>query len=186
LIETFKGPLGSHKNYIVHVALANGFDYVKLKQKHKEEGRSGMRDKYQELRYFVNALESFNNVIDYLYFEYEERIRHRHGTVGLFRNALHSKYPELRELADLANAYKHCVRTTKTNKKNRTLPWARDLQRPSLNINVELGDTPPSINVDVQFDFPGPLEEHEAKLDKVLKFWLTYHNHPTTDDLIAA
>jgi hypothetical protein len=188
MIETFKGPLGSHRNYIVHVALANGVDYISLKKRHQEDGRSATPDRYKELRYFLNAVESFNNIADYLYFEHEDRIAH--GSVGKFRTALHAKYPELGDLAELANAYKHCVRgkedkkTNKTKKNNRLL-WARDLQRPALNIRITPGETKPSVEVD--YEFPWPIEEHEAKLNKAFEFWLGYHNDdPKTADLITA
>jgi len=178
--ETFRGPLGSHRNYLVHVALPNCTDYLWLKKGNQEQGRSGTCDKYKEFRYFLNAVESFNNILDYFYFEHEDRIKR--GSVGEFRKAIHDKYPELGELAELANAYKHCVRE-RNGKKNEALPWARDLQRPTLDIQIKLGDSQPSVAVN--YDFPWPIEEHDAKLYKAFDFWLGYHNNPRTNELIT-
>ena len=178
--ETFRGPLGSHRNYLVHVALPNCTDYLWLKKGNQEQGRSGTCDKYKEFRYFLNAVESFNNILDYFYFEHEDRIKR--GSVREFRKAIHDKYPELGELAELANAYKHCVRE-RNGKKNEALPWARDLQRPTLDIQIKLGASQPSVAVN--YDFPWPIEEHEAKLYKAFDFWLGYHNNPRTNELIT-
>jgi hypothetical protein len=179
LIETFRGPLGSHRNYLVHVALPNYTDYFWLKKGNEEKGRSGTRDKYKAFRYFLNAVESLNNVLDYLYFEHEDRVKRR--SVGEFRKTIHNKYPDLGELAELANAYKHCVRE-KNGKKNEALLWARDLQRPAVSISVTPGNT--ALSVAVDYDFPWPIKEHDSKLDKAFEFWLNYHNNPKTNELI--
>jgi hypothetical protein len=143
---------------------------MKVKKKHEEEGRSATPDKYKEFRLFLNSIESFNNIIDYLYFEHEDKVKYQN--VDEFRKAMHAKYPELGELAELANAYKHCVRANR-GRKNESLLWARDLQKPQLNIYVSLAGTEPL--VDAQYEFQWPIEEHEAKLYKVFDFWLAYH-----------
>lgn len=176
MIEMFKGPLGSHRNYIIHIALANQRDYRRMRKKHEEEGRTATPDKYREFRLFLNAVESFNNVLDYMYFEYEGRIRHR--TLETFRSAVHKKYPQLGELSELANAYKHCVR------RNNDQLRARDVQAPRLNIRVKLGEACPSVTA--EYEFPWPVEKHESKLYKVFDFWLEYDRNPNTDELINA
>ena len=64
------GPLDSHRNYIAHVALANAQDYFELKKAHGEQQRNATSDEYnKELRYFLNAIESVNNIPEYLYFD---------------------------------------------------------------------------------------------------------------------
>ena len=180
MLETFYGPLGSHRNYIAHIALSNHVDYLRLKKNNQEEARSATPIKYNEFRLFLNAVESFNNIADYFYFEYEDRISYR--TVDEFRAALHKKYPELAALAELANAYKHCVRARKDGTKNAKLPWARDLQKPNLTINIELGEKLPTAKI--EYEFPWPIKEHEATLEKVFSFWFRYHNAPFTNELI--
>jgi hypothetical protein len=181
MLDSFKGPLGSHLNYITHIALQNQFEYLKLKKKHEEENNSGTAAKYDEFRLFLNAVESFNNIIDYFYFEYEDRITYK--KVDEFRKAIHRKYPDLDELSELANAYKHCVRT-RNGKKNDKLPWARDLQASRLEIHINISRDKPIIDAD--YEFPWPLEEHERKMFKALDFWLAYHRNPNPEELINA
>jgi hypothetical protein len=181
MLNSFKGPLGSHFNYITHIALQNQIEYMKIKKRHEEDGSTGTSGKYEEFRLFLNAIESFNNIIDYLYFEHEDQINYK--DIDGFRKAIHKKYPELGELSDLANAYKHCVRTRR-GEKNDKLPWARDLQAPRLDININVSEAQPSVKV--EYEFPWPLEEHESKLFKALDFWLAYHRKPNTEELINA
>ena len=179
MIETFKGPLGSHKNYITYIAFENQLDYLTIKKQHEEDGCSATPDRYKEFRLFLNAVESFNNIIDYLYFEHEDQIKYQ--KVDDFRKAIHVKYPELDELSELANAYKHCIRERR-GQKNDKLAWARDLQKPILNININLNQFLPLVNA--EYKFLWPIEEHESKLYKVFDFWLEYHKNPNTEELI--
>lgn len=172
-METFKGPLGSHRNYIVHIALGNYVDYDALKKQNVENKRQATPDKYKAFRYYLNAVESFNNILDYLYFEFEDKIKQTN--VNDFRKAVHKKYSALRDLADLANAYKHCVRAGRISK-NTELPWAKDLQQPTINVEIKLNEK----KTDVGYDFVGPTEENEMKLSKVWKFWIDYQNNPNS------
>ncbi len=174
-MNAFKGPLGSHRNYLSHVALENFKDYETLKRNHESQGRVGTADKYKEFRFFLNAIESFNNILDYAYFEHEDRIKQQHGNVTTFRKAVNTKYPELEKLSHLANAYKHCVRTKKDGKKNTARPWARDLQTPQLVIDMTRSKPKPV--VEIQYNFPWPLAEHEEILNKAFRFWFEYHNN---------
>lgn len=184
MIDAIKGPLGSHKQYITHVALANGIDYLRLKEHHREKRRSATSHKYKEFRYFLNAVESLNNIVDYLYFEYEEEIFPE--TADTFKTNLIDNYQLLGQIMEIANAYKHSIRTKKVKRgkpmaKNTMLRWARDLQKPELHIDISVG----SPKVSVSYDFVGPHQEDESKLMKALEFWIRYLNHdPTTDDLI--
>lgn len=183
-MNAFKGPLGSHRNYLVHVALENFKDYETLKKHNESEGRVGTPDKYKEFRYFLNAIESFNNVLDYAYFEHEDSIKQRHGNVTAFRKAVNTKYPELEKLSALANAYKHCVRTKTGGVKNMDLPWARDLQAPQLTIDISLHESKPT--VEVEYDFPWPIAEHEKALNEAFRFWFEYHNRSDAKNVISA
>ena len=73
-MNSFKGPLGSHRNYLVHIAFENFVDYERLQKSHTEKKQHSTSHKYKEFRFFLNAVESFNNVLDYFYFEFEEQL----------------------------------------------------------------------------------------------------------------
>lgn len=178
-LGSMAGPLGSSRNYISYIALSNCSDYFELKIKHEEENRSSTSDKYKEVRYYLNAVESLNNIIDYFYFENESLISH--GNIKAFRTAVHNKYPALEKIANIANAYKHCVREQRGNK-NADLPWAKDLQNPEIVIDINV----PNMNVDVSFNFVWPIQEQEDAIESAWQFWVGYHNAPTPQELINA
>jgi len=176
-METFKGPLGSHKNYIHYVALENYHEYKILCGLNDENGKDKTPDRYKECRYFLNAIESINNIIEYLYFEHEDEIQQ--SKLKDYKRAVSDKYPELEELANLANAYKHCIRESRGNK-NTGVPWAKDLQNPHLNIDAAVS-LAKGIQVSVDYQFPWPIYEHEQILEKALAFWLAYVQHDGCD-----
>jgi hypothetical protein len=60
--EFFRGPLGSHRNYITHIALENCDEDFRCKAGHEENGEVQNPGKYAELRLFLNAIESLNNI----------------------------------------------------------------------------------------------------------------------------
>lgn len=170
ILDWFKGPLGSHKNYIQHIVLENFYDYKELCGLNCENERNKAPDKCKEFRYFLNVVESMNNVLDYLYYEHESEIRHESFTK--FKRAVWDQYPDLERLADIANAYKHCVREGKKGK-NKNLPWAQDLQKPQLNIDIELCLIK-GVSTAVTYDFKWPIDDHEEVLNEVVQFWLDY------------
>jgi hypothetical protein len=177
--EIFRGPLGSHRNYISYVALPNCVEYFSCKKLNEEQGRSSTPVKYGEFRLFLNAVESLNNILDYLHSEHKNRARKKE--VGSFRKAVNAKFPALGELSDLANAYKHCGRYD--DGKN----WKRatDLQKTHTHVKVHISLSNPSASrADAYYEFSGPLPEHDTVLNDAFKFWLDYHNHPKMDDLI--
>lgn len=176
-METFSGPLGSHRNYIHQVAIENYHDYKMLCGLNHENGKGKTPDKYKEFRYFLNTIESFNNILEYLYFEHEDEIRQ--SNLRNYKKAVWDKYPELEELANLANAYKHSVRESRGNK-NPALPWAKDLQKPQLYIDAEVSYET-GVQVSVDYQFPWPIEEHQQVLEKTLAFWMAYIQHDGCD-----
>jgi hypothetical protein len=173
--ESLNGPLGSHRNYLRHIAIANYTAYERLKKKNLEEGHSSTTSKYEEFRLFLNAVESFNNVLDYYYFENERVLAPKHFTVQTFRANVHAASHELRRLSELANAYKHCVRTAGVSK-NTTVPWAKDLQQVSLQISIDLGPCAPAVEVAYQFEWP--VRDHEDALSHVFGFWVAHLSNP--------
>jgi len=184
-VEVFKGPLGSHRNFINHMALANYQDYQTLCGLNKENGKQQTPDKYKEFRYFLNAVESFNNILDYFYYENESEL----GDVNLtqFKRKVFVKYPILEELSDLANAYKHCIREkrerrTRTFVKNTELAWAKDLQKPEINVDINISHES-GVGANVTYNFNWPIPENEKIINNVFLFWLDYIQ-PNDVDLI--
>lgn len=182
-MNSFKGPLGSHKNFLVHIAFENFVDYDRLQKDHAEKKQHSTSHKYKEFRFFLNAVESFNNVLDYFYFEFEQQVSPL--TFPNFKGKVHEKYPDLSALEEIANAYKHCVRSKGKNK-NPDLLWAADLQKPQVNVAIDFSTQ----NIAVDYQFPWPIREQEEKLVAVWKFWIDYHNRPNPEqkllDIIKA
>jgi hypothetical protein len=175
--KAFKGPLGSHKNFINHIALENYHEYKNLCGLNEESRKNRTLDKYKECRYFLNVIESMNNILDYLYFEHEDKIQQ--SSLRSYKSAVWAKYPELRELANLANAYKHCIREGRGGK-NMNRPWAKDLQKPQLNVDVKISSSL-GVNTLVNYDFPWPINKHERVLEKAVKFWMAYIQYDGCD-----
>jgi hypothetical protein len=172
--EFFRAPLGSHRNYITYIAFPNHLEYLSCKKQNEEQDRSSTPAKYGEFRLFLNAVESLNNITDYLYSEHRGRIAKK---APAFAKALRAKYPTLAKLSELANAYKHCERDDKYLKR------ASDLQKTSVNVHVNVND--PSLS-SADYEFAGPLPEDDDTLSEAFRFWLDYHNDkgPKLDELI--
>jgi hypothetical protein len=178
-MEIFSGPLGSHANYITHIALPNLIDYEQLKQKNSEEGRAATPDKYKEFRLFLSALESFNNILDYLYYEKKSEIRQ--SSLREFKTVIFQKHPVLNDLNRLSDAYKHCIREKFDPKQKKMvaqpdLPWAKDLQSPLVHVNINLRKSKPGATIN--YEFKWPIEQHENALNEAYRFWLNYHQSP--------
>jgi len=144
--EYFRGPLGSHRNYISHIALPNCVEYFMCKSQHQEQGQTETPAKYAEIRLFLNAIESLNNVPEYLFYEHGEPANSK----GLpkFLQAMRTKFPILAQVADLANAYKHCGRRHDGGTQ------ARDLQRTDLTVQISVGL---GVVSSAEYAFTGPL-----------------------------
>ena len=167
-----RGPLGSSSGYLNHIATKNCCAYLSAKKKHAEEANYTESAKYEELRLFLNAIESLNNVLDYFYFEHKDQLISRHSTVQSLRSAVHKQFAALQKLADLANAYKHCVRTS-GKKKQTVLPNAKDLQRTLLKVVINCSDQS-SPKVEVDYSFIWPIPENEKVLEDAMDFWGSY------------
>ena len=167
-MNLFAGPLGGHRNYLTHIALDNCLDYLRLKKDHLERGDCSNPAKYKAFRYFLNAVESLNNILDYYFYENEKTVPE--PSLQTFKEAQYSAHPELKELLDLANAYKHCVRE-RNGQKRTNLPWASDLQVTVLNIHVNVSELP-EVRVAAEYNFEGPTSEHLEIFERALNFWL--------------
>lgn len=171
-MEFIKGPLGSHRNYINHIVLKNCTDYFIVQKGNLEHKNIHASSRYEELRHFLNAIESMNNVIDYFYYENEESISY--SNLFDFKKAVNEKYPITLKIADLANAYKHCIREGKKGKNSNKL-WAKDLQKPSLVVNVNLSDVN-KLNVNAEYRFEWPIEKYEEVITEGFNFYMKYDN----------
>jgi hypothetical protein len=176
----FNGPLGGHRNYLTHVALPNCFEYLSLQKHHKESSDISIRAKYEEFRLFLNSVESLNNTLEYAFYEIEQT--GDHSGFEAFKKNTWGRHPELEELANVANAYKHCVRV-KGGKPRADVPSARNLQRPELHIMVKISQDK-SVKVDTDYQFEGPLPEHLRIFHKALQFWFKYHNNATSTEFV--
>jgi len=175
-MEFIKGPLGSHRNYIAHIALPNCLDYFQLQNRNKELNNLHNASKYEELRIFLNAIESMNNVLDYYYYENETSLSG--GNLSAYRKKAMLKHPVLSRVAELANAYKHCVREYRGKKDKKSL-WARDIQRPKFIVNIDLSSMSNAkkkedIKVDADYVFEWPIPEHEKTFGDAFEFWRSY------------
>jgi len=178
LPEFARGPLGSHRNYLRHIVIPNCMDYLQLQQANRESEENGNPSKYEELRYFLNAIESMNNVPDYYYWENESALKEKQiDRIKTYRDKVCKKYPVLDGIAELANAYKHCVRAS-GGKKNTGKMWAKDLQRPQMTIDVDFDlhkiEKKENINVNPTYRFNWPIESHEKVFNEAFEFWRKY------------
>jgi hypothetical protein len=179
----FRGPLGGHRQYLVHIALENYADYLRYPKRIDEnQGRAPVGvAQYTEFRLFLTAVESMNNILDYLYYEHVNQPAPG-NPLHKFRKRVYRKYPHLGTLNEMANAYKHCVQH-----KAHERP-AHDLQRTHVSVSIDLSR--PERLPQAEYHFSGPLPDDHATADAVFKFWLNYHQtnytDPTTDDILNA
>nr|VFK51201.1 MAG: hypothetical protein BECKTUN1418E_GA0071001_100535 [Candidatus Kentron sp. TUN]VFK57468.1 MAG: hypothetical protein BECKTUN1418F_GA0071002_11171 [Candidatus Kentron sp. TUN] len=173
-MEPFKGPLGSHSNYIHHIALQNCIDYFRLAEGDKEKGLDDISDKYKRLRYFLNAIESINNIPSYFFHEYKKGYSWQDENTILKR--MREKHTILGDVNEITNAYKHCI-TKKSDKCD-----AKDLQEPKIKIHVSMS----SGKTDVEYDFDSieSTKEKEKILSKAFGFWIDYINNQDKEFLV--
>lgn len=108
------GCFSNHVEYIGYIVLPNGRDFNQYYTRDRLTDASEFD--IDVFRYFVNAVESMNNVIDYIYFDnYDELVEY--VQLNEFRRRILNEHPSMSKLGDLANAYKHSVRQVKQNGK---------------------------------------------------------------------
>lgn len=124
LHDTLSGPLSNHKRYISGIVLPNIEDYYNLIKKLNENGKISNPDKTKSFRYFLNALESVNNIPDYLFFdicegrEWDESNKHN---LDNFRGKLRTEINLFKKVSEIINAYKHCKTSNKNHKNAKEL-----------------------------------------------------------------
>lgn len=170
MFEIFKGALGSHLNYLTHIALDNCKDYLWLVKAHKEDGRNQTRDKFKRLRFFLNAIESLNNVPEYFFHEHKDNEGWSSDLERTILGDIRSSNKILRDIEQIANATKHYVR------RNSKHIQAQDLQAAEIKVSIDPN------NLDVQFNFDSI--EDERIITEAFKFWVDYLNNPDKGILI--
>ncbi len=100
--------LTNAKKYLEIIALPNCKDFIEY-----IENNRNMQKIEERFRKFINAVESLNNVIDYMVHDPVENPKKFSEKKDLI-NELDNRYPGFKQwhnkIEDLANAYKHCVR----------------------------------------------------------------------------
>lgn len=178
-MSTFSGPLGSHKGYIVHIALQNCSDYFELCDEQREAGTyEQIRSKYNRLRLFLNAAESINNIPDYIFHEYKDKYGWKKETD--VRTLLSNKSKIHETINTLANGYKHCIRNPQKDPSIAKEIDAADLQEVKLIVAADLANLK---NLDIEFSFDS-IEDEEI-LGEAFRFWIDYHNSPNLPMLLG-
>jgi len=172
----FTGPLETPRNYIEHIALPNCMDYFNLLKSNREQGRHGTPDKFKEFRYFINAAESVNNIIEYIYFHtYEDN--NNPPTFNQYKREFLDGNDRLKQLSDIVNAYKHCLRGFYDRRNgrfriNENAIHARDLAENE--IHFRMGSNVGKPLVEVQYSFNGI--DNEEILCHAFRYWTDYLN----------
>ena len=136
-MNCFLGPLGHNKNYIQDIALDNCIDYYDLIKKNESKKKLATSDKSKELRYFLNAAESLNNILEYMYIDSLDKIEeYKTEDLNKLKNDYYKKYSFLEELSDISNAYKHRLRFRRGNKLNNSKIHAKDLMSNKLSVDI--------------------------------------------------
>lgn len=169
-MDAFRGLLGSHTNYLAHVALDNCVDYFGLVEAQKEECRDETPDRYKRLRYFLNAIESLNNIPEYFFHEYKGQQQWNDSQLNNILGQIRSKHAILRDIEQIANAYKHCIR-----RKSDDL-HAGDMQSPLLELSIG------SNGVKVKYSCES-IEDEEI-MGEAFRFWHAYHQKPEKSVLL--
>jgi len=170
-MDAFKGLLGSHTNYLAHVALNNCVDYFDLIAEQKAKNQDQTLDRYKRLRYFLNAMESMNNVPEYFFHEFKSDLGWKDGEMGNILGEIRAKHPVLRDIEQITNAYKHSVRRSANDF------HAKDLQSPTLEF---LADSEGGAKVTFSFDSI----EDEDMMGEAFRFWHAYHQDPDRNTLV--
>ncbi|KLV07028.1 hypothetical protein C9I92_24840 [Photobacterium ganghwense] len=153
--------LSGHRSYIYHIAIGNIDDYFFLVEQQDEKGNLGQVDMFKRMRYYLNAIESLNNISDYFYHEFKEKNGWSEKQDDKwYARKIRKKHPLIQDVANIANAYKHCVRNGKNAKLH-----ASDLEQAVIKIDIN-DDVKVSVNYNPQID--------DDLIEKAYHFWLDY------------
>ncbi|WP_164091233.1 hypothetical protein [Aeromonas dhakensis] len=165
------GCFSNHVEYIGCIVLPNGRDFNQYYTRDRLTNASefGM----DVFRYFVNAIESMNNIIDYIYFDNYDELVER-VTLRDFRTGILHKHLFMSELNDLANAYKHSVRAATKDKKtiiNKGKIKAADMNMVEIKTELTISAAKTSSTTKITSHFR--VEYYDIFLEN-FEYWLEY------------
>ena len=114
-MNTYMQPIETYRHYICHIALENYLDYSRLVELHERKNNHEEAHKFKEFRYFLNTIESLNNILEYYYNENKHLLSYSSTT--LFKKALYEKYSVLSDIAQLKDIYRSPLNTATSPKK---------------------------------------------------------------------
>lgn len=164
------GPLSNHENYLIHIALANFCEYNSLVQYQEEKGLNKTPAQYKRLRYFLNTIESLNNVLEYFFHDVKEAQGWKDKELNNILGKIRNKHKILRDIEQIANGYKHCIRRDNKNLQ------ASDMHSSTVIISLDEN----GIRVDLGFD---SIVDDNLMRD-AWKFWLGYRQDPNIEKLL--
>jgi len=154
------GPLSDHQNYLRHIAMANFIDYNNLVRGQESAGKNKVPDQFKRLRLFLNTMESLNNVPEYFFHDVKSSQGWDDKDLNSVLGKIREKHPILRDIEQIANAYKHSIR-----RQNRNLQ-ASDMQDMKIKSEFKKGD------FEVSFDFESIVDDSIAS--DAWHFWRNY------------
>lgn len=168
----FMGPLGHHKNYIQHIVFPNCEDYLNLVEENKSK-KIDTKEKYKELRYFINASEALNNILEYMYFDSLGNLdKYSIGDFIKFKNKFYNEYSFLKEIEDFSNAYKHRYRMNK-GKYNSKLKNAEEYMHKTISVNIAFNQSEIKVTK-VEYTYNNDV--NKDLIMQAYKYWFNYIN----------
>lgn len=156
----------SHRDYLHYIVLPNCRDFNNF-----YENKIGIRKhewSVEVYRHFVNAMESMNNVIDYLFFDNFDDV----SNMGIdeFRKRFFMKHHFMLDVANIANAYKHSRRARYDKKKHITVIYDDKMKASDISCSkLVISDS--KISLHFEFD-----QRYYNSFLVAFEFWLSYQS----------
>jgi hypothetical protein len=162
-LDIFKGSFGSLRNFLEMVALPNCVDYFREAEKETRD-----KTKREQTRHLFNAIVSLDCAVDYMFSEQTQ--------VSSFRVFFSGQPAEVRNLREISNALKHCVRGSEKGGLFRPDPSktaAKAVVYPKINVTVKLTNEggPAGVKLDVSTEMLGAANE---VLTAAFGYWFHY------------
>ncbi|MCG9095940.1 hypothetical protein [Laribacter hongkongensis] len=103
-------PMDTCNTYFKYIALAHFDRFMSANVWLNDSNQYEDISPAEYIRRYLTAVESLNNVIEYFYHEHNIPESDDIVSVKDFRGRVQGKWGELKGIADIANAYKHCSR----------------------------------------------------------------------------
>lgn len=156
----------SHRDYLHYIVLPNCRDFNNFYENKIGIGKHEWS--VEVYRHFVNAMESMNNVIDYLFFDNFDDV----SNMGIdeFRKRFFMKHHFMLDVANIANAYKHSRRARYDKKKYITVIYDDKMKASDISCSkLVISDSKISLN----FEFD---QRYYNSFLVAFDFWLSYQS----------